>query len=186
MMLTLIGGLFFVLIFFILLYWGLINRKKQVDQAWFRVVEMLKKRHAFIPKLFRVVSIEEQHEQALLDQVKNWYDRSSDIKLLDDQAKMLENRLSTALTQLIIAIENRPNNEANMDFIRLKEEVERIESELGAARRAYNAAVLNYNNALEMFPSNLVAFSMHLSRASHFEIGPQANAAIRLSEIYND
>ncbi len=52
-----------------------------------------------------------------------------------------------------------------------------IEEQISAARRFFNAAVTDYNNAIEMFPSNLVANASGMKRRAFFEI-PEIERAV--------
>ena len=52
-------------------------------------------------------------------------------------------------------------------FLRI---IDCLEEQISAARRAYNAAVTDYNNAVEMFPTNMVASMMSYRQKKWFEI----------------
>ena len=59
--------------------------------------------------------------------------------------------------QLFVEVENYPDLKASENFVHLQSSLNEIEEQISAARRAYNAVVTTFNNAAEMFPSNLVA-----------------------------
>ncbi|MCS7262012.1 MAG: LemA family protein [Aquificaceae bacterium] len=55
---------------------------------------------------------------------------------------------------------------------------------MSAARRAYNSAVTDYNNALEMFPTNIIASMMGLKREEWFEIPQQEREVPQVSKLF--
>ena len=70
---------------------------------------------------------------------------------------------------LMVAVENYPQLKANENFLHLQASLNDVEEQIAAARRAYNAAVTDYNNAIEMFPTNIIASTMGLRRRAVFE-----------------
>lgn len=67
------------------------------------------------------------------------------------------NMLTGALKSLFAVSENYPNLKANQNFLQLQEELSDLENKIAAARRYYNASIKEYDNALEIFPSNIIA-----------------------------
>ncbi len=60
---------------------------------------------------------------------------------------------------------------ANQNFLQLQEELSDIENKLAASRRFFNAATTEYNNAVEAFPSNLIAKNFGFNREIMFDLG---------------
>lgn len=56
-----------------------------------------------------------------------------------------------------------------------------VEEQISAARRAFNAAVLQYNNALEMFPTNLIAGIMRFQRRTFFQVGAEERQPVQIN-----
>ena len=77
---------------------------------------------------------------------------------------MLDNQLSQALNGLMLNVENYPDLKANENFLHLQRTLNELEEQISAARRAYNQSVTDYNNAIEMFPTNMMASFMKLER----------------------
>ena len=82
-------------------------------------------------------------------------------RLSDDEKVDLDNRVTKALGGIMVAVENYPDLKANQNFLQLQGAMNEIEEQISAARRAYNAAVTDYNNAVEMFPTNILASMMN-------------------------
>ena len=64
----------------------------------------------------------------------------------------------------MVAVEAYPELKANENFTQLQRTLNEVEEQLAAARRAFNAAVTDFNNAVEMFPTNLLAGMMRYAR----------------------
>ena len=60
-----------------------------------------------------------------------------------------------------------------------------IEEQISAARRAYNQAVTDYNNALEMIPTNFMATAMNYTKKEVFEISESERKNINVKELFN-
>jgi LemA protein len=72
---------------------------------------------------------------------------------------------------LKVAVEAYPDLKAYQNFMQLQEEVADIENKLAAVRRYFNSATKEYNNAVETFPSNIIAGMFHFNREVMFDLG---------------
>jgi LemA protein len=79
-----------------------------------------------------------------------------------------------------VAVEKYPDLKANQNFLQLQAALNETEEQISAARRAYNAAVTDYNNALEMFPSSIFATLLNYKHETVFaaEEGERANVNV--------
>jgi LemA protein len=75
------------------------------------------------------------------------------------------------LQGLKVQVEAYPDLKANQNFLQLQEELSDIENKLAAARRFFNGATTEYNNAVESFPGNLVARNFGFKREVFFDLG---------------
>ncbi len=178
------GGAFLLLALFMMMYNALIARKNQVDYAYSGIDVQLKKRHDLIPNLVATVREYMEHERELLERITALRARATAPDLPEGERMQVENALSAALRSLMVAVENYPNLKANENFLHLQASLNEIEEQLAAARRAYNAAVTEYNNAIEMFPTNFVASMMGLSRRPFFEAGEQERATPDVAQLF--
>ena len=69
-----------------------------------------------------------------------------------------------------MTVEAYPDLKANQNFMNLQEEISDVENKLAAARRFFNSATKELNNAVEVFPANLVAGMFGFKRESMFEL----------------
>ena len=90
-----------------------------------------------------------------------------------DKAKA-ENMLSQTLRSLFAVAESYPDLKANENFLALQEELTSTENKISFARQYYNDAVMNYNNKIEMFPSNIVAGIFNFGPATMFEVSDES------------
>ena len=164
-----IGAVLFIIILIVLMYNSLIARKNQVENIEGSINALLKKRHDLIPNLVESVKGYMKHEKEVLEEITKL--RSEALKTQNPKEKIaIENRLSNLLDKILVSVENYPQLKANQNFLQLQNTLTMIESEIAAARRAYNQAVTDYNNAIEMFPTNIIASFMHLKRKEVFDI----------------
>ncbi len=162
-----------VMLICVILYNSLIGKKNQVENIFGTVDALLKKRYDLIPNLVSSVRAYMQHERGTLNELTELRAKAISGTLTDNEKVELNNKLSRALGGIMVAVENYPDLKASQNFIQLQAAMNEIEEQISAARRAYNASVTDYNNAVEMFPTNLAAGLMRYDRKKVFEI-PQA------------
>lgn len=167
-------------------YNNLINKKNRVDQAYGSIDVMLKKRQDLIPNLVATVQEYAEHEKGLLTDVTEL--RSQAIKDEGDTAKRFEDEaaLTQKLRTLMVNVENYPNLKANTNFLQLQGTLHEVEEQISAARRAYNASILDLNNAVEMFPSNIIAKEMKLTTKEMFEIPDEERQNVNVKELFKN
>ncbi len=178
------GGLLLLVVVYAILYNSLIGKKNQVEYAYSGVDVQLKKRHDLIPNLVATVKQYMEHERALLERITELRARATSPNLSEGERMQAEAQLSGALRSLMIAVENYPQLKANENFLHLQASLNEIEEQIAAARRAYNAAVTDYNNAIEMFPTNLIASTMGLKRRAVFEAEEAERATPSVSQLF--
>lgn len=150
------------------LYNSLIAKRNQVQNAFGSIDAFLKKRHDLIPNLVEAVKGYMQHEQRLLHDLTELRTQARGSALPTPAAVDVENRITSALGQVFAVVEQYPTLKASEPVMKLQAALNDNEEQISAARRAYNAAVTDYNNAVEQFPSNLVASMMNLPRQTLF------------------
>lgn len=178
------GGLLLMVIAYAVMYNSLIGKKNQVDYAYSGIDVQLKKRHDLIPNLVATVKQYMEHERGLLERITELRARATTSNLPESERMQAEAQLSGALRSLMIAVENYPQLKANENFLHLQASLNDIEEQIAAARRAYNAAVTDYNNAIEMFPTNLVAGMMGLKRRAVFEAEESERETPQVAQLF--
>lgn len=161
-------GIFALVI--VLMYNSLISKKNQVDNIFAGLDAVLKKRYDLLPNLVASVQEYALHEKTTLEKITAL--RAQAIKHgVDDEAKMkLDSQFSSMLSGLMVSVENYPDLKANENFLHLQHTLNELEEQISAARRAYNQSVTDYNNAIEMLPTNIMASFMGLKHKTVFAI----------------
>ena len=161
-----------LVVFFMSTYNGLVRLRNNRENAFADIDVQLKQRHDLIPQLVEAVKGYTKHESETL--VRLTQARSAAISAKDiDQKIEAENQLSAALHGLRVSVEAYPDLKASTNFMQLQEEMADIENKLAAVRRYFNSATKEYNNAVEVFPANLVAGMFGFRREKMFDVGEQ-------------
>ncbi len=102
-----------------------------------------------------------------------------------EQRLTLENQISRTMGNIVALVENYPDLKSDHHVNQLLASLNETEEQISAARRFYNAAVTEYNNALEMFPSNLVAGYMRYESQSLFVTPAEERSNINVGNLLN-
>ena len=157
-----------VVVAVILMYNGLVQSKKKVENAWGQIDIQLQRRFDLIPNLVEAVKGYMQHEEETLTKVTELRTSWANAQTVSEKAD-LENQLSGALKTIMAVSENYPDLKANQNFNTLQEELRSTENKISYARQFYNDSVLKYQNKIEMFPTNLVAGMFGFKSGKFFE-----------------
>ena len=145
-----------ITLWFITIYNKFIAKNNRVKQTESSICVMLKQRNDMIPNLVATVQNYVGHENATLTKIAEL--RSQMMQSGNEQEQMqLGTELSRKLADVKVAVENYPELKADKQFLRLEESIEEMEYQLQAARRTFNAAAVDFNNYVQMFPSNIIA-----------------------------
>ena len=159
-----------ILIWLISLYNRLVSLRNKRENAFADIDVQLRQRHDLIPQLVETVKGYASHEKDLLIKVTEARTSAMAATTIDDKIKA-EQQLTTALQGLRVQVEAYPDLKANQNFLQLQEELADIENKLAASRRFFNGATTEYNNAVETFPSNIIAGSFNFKREVMFDLG---------------
>jgi LemA protein len=151
------------------IYNGLVRLRNEVKNAWAQIDVQLKRRHDLIPNLVETVKGYTTHERETLENVTKARAQAMDASGVAERGQA-EGMLSQALGQLRVVVEAYPDLKANTNFLALQEELTSTENKIGFARQFYNDQVLQLNNKIQMFPSNIVAGIFSFKQEEYFEI----------------
>ena len=165
-----IGILVIVLLYLVSVYNRLVKLRNQRENAFADIDVQLKQRHDLIPQLVETVRGYMKHENETLLKVVQARNEALSAVGVNDKI-VAENKLSTALNGLKITLEAYPDLKASRNFLQLQEEIGDVENKLAASRRFFNMATREFNNAVEVFPSNIVAVISGFNREPMFDLG---------------
>lgn len=151
-------------------YNSLVKLRNNRENAFADIDVQLKQRHDLIPQLVETVKGYATHEKETLQKLTEARANAMSAKTIDDKIAA-ESQVSQLLSGLKVAVEAYPDLKANQNFMQLQEEVADIENKLAAVRRYFNSATKEYNNAVETFPSNIIAGMFHFNREVMFDLG---------------
>lgn len=169
----------------ILMYNSLVGKKNQVENIFASVDTVLKKRYDLIPNLVASVSQYMEHEKELLAKVTELRSQATKPNISDEKKIKLDAQITSALGSIMVAVEAYPDLKANENVMHLQRTLNEVEAQISAARRAYNQAVTDYNNAIEMVPTNFMASMMHYQRKEVFEISESERENINVKALFN-
>ncbi|MCX5634941.1 MAG: LemA family protein [Planctomycetota bacterium] len=169
-----------VVVFF---YNILVAKKNQVANIFGTIDVLLKKRYDLLPNLVSTVKGYMQYEKQVLAEITEMRAKAVSDVISDDQKIDLDNKVTRRLGDIMLAVENYPNLKANQNFLNLQRSLNEIEEQISAARRAYNASVTDYNNAVEMVPTSIIASMTGYRVKSVFEIDQRQRESIDTGKL---
>ncbi|MBL7214532.1 MAG: LemA family protein [Phycisphaerae bacterium] len=160
----------FILLVPVLMYNTLVGKRNQVHNIFGTMDAMLKKRWDLIPNLVSTVKGYADHERGLFEAVTEARAKAQSGQLNNDQKVGLENSFMQLLGVVRATVENYPQLKASDNFMHLQRTLNELEEQISAARRAYNASVTDYNNSVQMFPTNIIANMFNFQPMTLFQI----------------
>jgi LemA protein len=148
----------------------------RVKEAWADIDVQLKRRYDLIPNLVETVKGYAAHEAGTLQKVTEARTKALGAQTVAEHAEA-ENMLTGALKSLFAVSESYPDLKANTNFLELQRELSDTENKIQAARRFYNGVVMELNNAVQSFPSNIVANVFGFNQGEFFQLGENEQAA---------
>jgi LemA protein len=177
-----IGVLVLLVVIVIFIYNSLIRSRNRVDNAWSQIDVQLRRRYDLIPNLVETVKGYAAHERQTLEAVTSARANAMDAQQRGTvgQQAQAENALTGALKSLFAVAEAYPDLKANQNFLQLQEELTSTEDRIAYARQFYNDSVLNYNNAIQVFPKNILAGMFNFEKREFFEGEPEAEGPVKV------
>ncbi|MDQ1725776.1 MAG: LemA protein [Frankiaceae bacterium] len=154
---------------FVLLYNRLIKLRQRVKAAYAQIDVQLKRRYDLIPNLVESVKGYAAHEADTLQAVTNARAAAVGASGVADVAAA-NGVLTNALGRLFAVSEAYPTLRANENFLQLQHELTATEDRISFSRQHYNDSVMEYNTAIETFPSSLAAGPAHATPEVFFEL----------------
>ena len=157
-------------------YNGLVDAEEEANNKFSTVSVMLTRRADLIPNLVNTVKGYAAHEEeiytALADARAKLAGSSTPAESLEANAE-----LESALSRLLVVVENYPELKASEQFIGLQDQLEGAENRISTARVDYNEAVTEYNTKIRRFPGSLIAGLFGFERMPLYEAPESHNEA---------
>jgi LemA protein len=159
-LLVVVGGLAFivlvVIVWFIGTYNSLISTDQSVNEKWSQVENQYQRRADLIPNLVETVKGYAAHESKVFTEVTEARSRWASAKTPDDKIKAA-GEMDSALSRLMVVVENYPQLKASENFVALQAQLEGTENRITVARMDYNTVVRDYNVKVKTIPTSIVA-----------------------------
>jgi LemA protein len=131
-------------------------KREAVNAAWAQVDVVLQRRADLIPNLVQTVKGYAVQEQTVFGDIAAA--RAALVGAKNPAEKIAANgQLDSALSRLLVIVENYPQLKSNENFLRLQDELAGTENRIAVERKRYNDAVQDYNTYISLFPNSQVA-----------------------------
>ena len=174
-----IGVVVLIVLFLVVTYNRLVQLRNRIDAAWSQIDVQLKRRYDLIPNLVETVKGYAAHERETLENVIKARQQAGAAQGVENKAQA-ENMLTAALRQLFAVAEAYPDLKANVNFLALQEELTGTEGRIAFARQFYNEQTLAYDNAREVFPTNVIAGMFNFEEKPYFEVEEASREPVRV------
>lgn len=179
-----LGALILVLLIIAAVVWGsynsLVRLNQNVDKNWADVQAQYQRRVDLVPNLVNVVEGYAGFEKQTLTEITELRSRWQSAGTADEQVETA-NQFESALSRLLLIAENYPDLKASSNFLALQDSLAETENMIAVARTRYNGAVRDYNSAVQVFPSNMIAGMFGFTERLYFEASGGAEQAPKIN-----
>jgi LemA protein len=160
-------------------------KREQVNAAWAQVDVVLQRRADLIPNLVQTVKGYAVQEQTVFGDIAAA--RAAMMGARTPADKIAANgQLDSALSRLMVIVENYPQLKSNENFMRLQDELAGTENRIAIERKRYNDAIQDYNTYISLFPNSLVAsFAGFARNDAYFKTEEGARQAPKVKFDYS-
>jgi LemA protein len=166
-----------LLVWAVSIYNRLVRLRNQVRTAWADIDVQLTRRHDLVPQLVTAVKGYASHEKAVLEAVTELR-----VQALAEKSPArlgeVESALEKAITRLFALQEAYPDLKASENFLALQRDLVEVENHLQYARRFYNGAVRDYNDAVQRVPDLVVARGFAFASGEFYQAESEQRAAV--------
>ena len=149
-------------------YNSFITLSQAIDNQWAQVETQYQRRIDLIPNLVNTAKGYMQFEQSLLTEITTLRSQWMATTSVDDKVN-IGNALDSALGRLIAVYENYPQLQSVTPVASLMDELAGTENRIAVERMRFNDRVREYNTAILLFPSNIVAGAFGFHQRPYFE-----------------
>ncbi len=154
-------------------YNGLVEERESVEAAQSEVQTYLQRRADLIPNLVSTVKGYAAHEEEVYTALANARAALSGAKTVDELNEA-NGALDSAISRLLVVVENYPELKADAQFINLQDELAGTENRIAKARQNYNEAAKDYNTKIKKFPTSLFAGMFGFESVDYFEASAES------------
>ena len=166
-------------------YNGLVKAETEIDSVWANVESSYQRRADLIPNLVNTVKGQANFEKETLTGVVEARAKATQTKidpsnLTEEQLNEFQqnqNQVGSALSRLLVTVEQYPQLKANEGFMNLQAQLEGTENRINVARNKFNEAARIYNEKVRQFPTKLAAMIFGFKAKPYFKSATGAENA---------
>lgn len=170
------------------LYVSLIQKKNKVKEAMGGIDVQLNKRYDLIPNILVIAKKFMEHERGLMEDITSLRAKAAGLRSNTDTISEkinLDNAIASKMGQLLVSVENYPQLKSDQTMIQAMQTYSEVEEHIAAARRFYNSAVNDLNNAVEIFPSSVIASMVGITQCPFYEASEAARKPVNAADYLN-
>ena len=164
----------------IIMYNELLTKRNRVKRSASGVDVYLKQRFDLIPNLVEICKKYSDYEKEILEKIVRL---RSEYNPEEDKDFEKANEINSEMNKIIAVAEGYPDLKASEQYLNLQNSLNKVESQIQAARRAYNIDVNNYNTAIESIPTNIIARLFKFEKAKLFEATAEERENINIKNM---
>ncbi|WP_248561097.1 LemA family protein [Niallia sp. NCCP-28] len=165
-----------LLLVFMTSYNGFVNAEEDVEQSYAQIENQLQRRLDLIPNLVNTVKGYASHEKEVIQSISDARANLAGAKTPEEEATA-NAQVSSALSRLLVVVENYPNLKADKQFTQLMDELSGTENRISVARKDYNEQVSSYNKKVKRFPGAILARISGFDEKEYFQANSNAENA---------
>ncbi len=155
-------------------YNSFVSKSQAVDSQWGNVQVQLQRRFDLIPNLVEATKGIFEQERAVFEAIANARTRYAGAQTsgnVDEQVGA-SNNLNSALSRLLVIVENYPDIRSQQNVTQLMDELAGTENRISVERTRFNERVQEYNTAVQQFPGAMVAGMFGYRTRPYFQTTP--------------
>lgn len=157
-------------------YNGLVDAKESIDAQRGNIETQLQRRVDLIPNLVNTVKGYAAHETQIMTDIANARAKMAGATTAEEKLAA-NDELSSALSRLMVVVENYPTLKADSQYTALMDELAGTENRIQVARKDYNEVVAEYNKKIKKFPTVIIANMTGFDEEEYFEAKEGADTA---------
>lgn len=163
-----LGAIVLLLSVFVGSYNALVEADENANEKFATVDTMLTRRADLIPNLVSTVKGYAAHEEEIYTALANARAKLAGSTTAEETLQA-NTQLESALSRLLVVVENYPELKASEQFKALQDQLEGAENRIATARMDYNESVKEYNSKIRRFPSSIIAGMFGFEKKTMYE-----------------